>query len=154
MYISCRASCESAAALCVCMCDTIRSALTAQNIYDIYTYICIYIYLTGRLARVLPLSPALAHLELGYNQISAHGASELALSLPQCAALSHLDLRHNNIGDTGAGSLAGVLPQCAALSQLNLGHNQLGAQGTDVCMYVCMCICVCLCVCVCACMLA
>jgi Ran GTPase-activating protein (RanGAP) involved in mRNA processing and transport len=46
--------------------------------------------------------------------------------LPQCPALAHLDLGYNQIGDDGAESIAGVLAQCTALAHLDLGHNYMG----------------------------
>ena len=49
--------------------------------------------------------------------------------LPQCTALAHLDLGHNEIGNTGAESLAEVLAQCPALAQLNLIGNEIGTVG-------------------------
>jgi len=42
--------------------------------------------------------------------------------LPQCPALAHLNLEYNEIGPDGAESLAEVLVQCTALAHLNLEY--------------------------------
>ena len=67
-------------------------------------------------------------LHLGVNQIGAEGAGRVAGVLPQSPALSILFLEDNEIGDEGARRLAGVLPQCPALRYLRLGGNQIGAE--------------------------
>ena len=54
---------------------------------------------------------------------------EILSVLGQCAALAHLDLGNNEIGDAGTESLAGVLGQCTALARLYLGGNHIGAVG-------------------------
>ena len=83
------------------------------------------------LAGVLVQCPALAHLDLSYNDIEAGGAERLAGVLGQCAALAHLNLCNNRIGVGGAERLAGVLAQCPALAHLDLGFNQIGPDGAE-----------------------
>ena len=58
-----------------------------------------------------------------------HGVDWLAGVLVQCPALAHLDLNYNQIGPPGARKLAGVLPKCAALVYLDLSGNYMGAGG-------------------------
>jgi hypothetical protein len=82
-----------------------------------------------RLAGVLAQCPALAHLDLGYNQIGNEGAGSIAGVLSQCPLLSHLHLWCNGIGAPGAERLAGVLTHCPLLSYLNLAWNELGDEG-------------------------
>jgi len=83
------------------------------------------------LAGVLVQCPALAHLDLSYNDIEAGGAERLAGVLGQCAALAHLNLEGNKIGDAGAERLAGVLGQCTALAHLNLSFNGISDAGAE-----------------------
>jgi hypothetical protein len=83
------------------------------------------------LAGVLVQCPALAHLDLSYNDIEAGGAERLAGVLGQCAALAHLNLEGNKIGDAGAELLAGVLGQCTALTHLNLSFNGISDAGAE-----------------------
>jgi hypothetical protein len=83
------------------------------------------------LAGVLAQCPALAHLNLYYNQIGPAGVERLARVLGQCPALAHLNLSGNQIGHAGAESLAGVLGQCRALAHLDLGRNQIGPAGAE-----------------------
>jgi Ran GTPase-activating protein (RanGAP) involved in mRNA processing and transport len=78
---------------------------------------------------VLAQCVALAHLDLGFNQIGSGGAESLARVLAQCTALAHLDLWNNDIGPDGAESLAGVLAQCTALAHLNLSLNGIKDVG-------------------------
>jgi hypothetical protein len=51
----------------------------------------------------------------------------LAGVLGQCSALAHLDLGDNDIRD-GAGGIVNVLEQCRALVHLDLSYNELGAE--------------------------
>eukprot|EP00961_Rhodomonas_salina_P197987 2671482-Rhodomonas_salina.8 len=72
---------------------------------------------------------ALAHLDLGGNDIGREGASMLAGALMECTALAHLDLSGNDIGAEGAESLAGVLGGCTALTHLDLSGNGIRASA-------------------------
>jgi Ran GTPase-activating protein (RanGAP) involved in mRNA processing and transport len=76
---------------------------------------------------VLGQCTALAHLNLGDNQIGPAGAESLAGVLGQCTALDHLNLSTNDIGEAGAESLSEVLGQCTALTLLNLQDNYIDA---------------------------
>ncbi len=83
------------------------------------------------LAGVLVQCPALAHLDLSYNDIEAGGAERLAGVLGQCAALAHLNLEGNKIGYTGEERLAGVPGQCTALAHFNLSFNGISDAGAE-----------------------
>jgi hypothetical protein len=70
---------------------------------------------------------ALAHLDLGDNQVGHAGAESLAGVLAQCTALTHLNLEDNHIGPVGAETLAGVLAQCPSLVLDLSGWNGIDA---------------------------
>jgi hypothetical protein len=111
-----------------------RSRITTLELcyHGAFTYPCrIKGQDAERLAGVLAQCPALAHLNLGENQLRTGGAENLAGELPQCRALTHLDLSADNIGDSGAESLARVLAQCPALNHLSLAVNQIGEAGAE-----------------------
>ena len=74
---------------------------------------------------------ALTYFNLGYNHITAEGATSIARVLKQCTSLTTLNLVNNYIGTEGAYSLAGVIGHCTSLSKLYLASNLIGASGVE-----------------------
>jgi hypothetical protein len=80
--------------------------------------------ITGPHARWL--AGTLVHLDLSENRnFGAVRTESLAGVLAQCPALAHLNLRFNNIRAAGAESPAGVMEQCSTLAHLDLNINQI-----------------------------
>lgn len=68
---------------------------------------------------------SLRHLDLRNNQISHHGASELALALKRNSTLEVLDLRWNNIGLLGGRSLLEAMQKNKSIVQLEMAGNNI-----------------------------
>jgi hypothetical protein len=64
------------------------------------------------------LQPALAHLNLGHNDIGAQGAGRLAEVLGHCASLTHLHLYGNKIRY----EIKALCTQCTNIVQFNFSH--------------------------------
>ncbi|CAF3482579.1 unnamed protein product [Adineta steineri] len=77
------------------------------------------------------LDQTLTTLDLGWNQIGAKGAQDLANALRINKTLTTLDLGWNRIGDQGAQNLANALQINKTLTTLDLGWNQIGAKGAQ-----------------------
>jgi hypothetical protein len=153
MYISCRASCESAAALCVCMCDTIRSALTAQNIYDIYTYICIYISYRASCESAAALSSARSPgTRVQSDQCSWRKRARALAPAVRCTLSPGPPSQQHRRYRSWESCRSAAAVRCAVSAESGTQSARSSRYGCmHVCMHVYLCVSVCVCVCMYAC---
>ena len=76
------------------------------------------------LAASLPAFSALAHLDVSQNELSEHGAQDLAARLGAAPALRSLELT-NCVRANDVRALAGGLARCARLARLRLAYNNI-----------------------------
>ncbi len=72
----------------------------------------------------LPAFSALVHLDVSQNELSEHGAQDLAARLGVAPALHSLELT-NCVRTNDVRALAGGLARCARLASLRLAYNNI-----------------------------